>query len=208
MDCFCAIWDFVTLDGIIKTIELGLTAFGCYVAWRALSTWREQVIDTPKIELAREIMESFYNVVDIIKGIRRNLRFLNSEEIRKYFNQKDLTDIQCSCLEPVYEVQKNMDVFLRFEKLKNKAKVNYGNVLTEYFTDIIRIINDITDASEKLAYYVNKDKYEHIEELKRTIYQKENDEINQKLEQIIKEVEYNLKPLYASKIITWHKIKG
>jgi len=56
MDFICGIVVDITMEEIVKAIELGLTALGCYIAWRALSTWREQVIESPKIELAREII--------------------------------------------------------------------------------------------------------------------------------------------------------
>ena len=47
----------------------------------------KQVVEAPKIELARKIMESFYNVIDAIKYLRRNLRSQYHEKIRQYFNQ-------------------------------------------------------------------------------------------------------------------------
>lgn len=61
MEYICLGWndmiDFISIDGIIKVLELSLTFWGISIASRGLSTWREQVIETPKIELAREIME-------------------------------------------------------------------------------------------------------------------------------------------------------
>ncbi len=202
IDFMSFLWDLLTND-IMKTIEIGLTAYGCYIAWRALSTWREQVIEQPKIELAREIMESFYNVVDIIKGIRRNLRETYTDEIRKYFKNENLTDAQCICLEPYYEIQQNMDFFLQFEKLKNKAKVNYGNILDESFLDIIRIINEIKTSSMNL--YRDNDggehKYDEIERNKKIVYQSKGDEINKRLEKAIEIAENYLKPLYNAKCL-------
>lgn len=208
MDCFCAIWDFVTLAGIIKTIELGLTAFGCYVAWRALSTWREQIIDTPKIELAREIMESFYDMVDIIKSTRRNLISFSPDFIRKHYSNDTLTDNQTGYLYRLYLIDSNSEKINKFHYLKNKARTVFSEDLTQHFLEVIRIINRIDSAlREKASKEFDEDK-EYTKMLNETIFKQKNDEINQKLEQIIKEVEYNLKPLYASKIITWHKIKG
>ena len=110
INLFIFIWDILT-DNDMKGIELGLTTWGCYIAYRALSTWRDQIIETPKINLAREMMESFYTVVDIIKGIRRNFRETYTDEIRKYFKMENLTEAQCICLEPYYEIQQNMDIF-------------------------------------------------------------------------------------------------
>ena len=208
MDCFCAIWDFVTLAGIIKTIELGLTAFGCYVAWRALSTWREQIIDTPKIELAREIMESFYDMVDIIKSTRRNLISFSPDFIRKHYSNDTLTDNQTGYLYRLYLIDSNSEKINKFHYLKNKARTVFSEDLMQHFLEVIRIINRIDSAlREKASKEFDEDK-EYTKMLNETIFKQKNDEINQKLEQIIKEVEYNLKPLYASKIITWHKIKG
>ena len=208
MDCFCAIWDFVTLAGIIKTIELGLTAFGCYVAWRALSTWREQVIDTPKIELAREIMESFYDMADIIKSTRRNLISFSPDFIRKHYSNDTLTDNQTGYLYRLYLIDSNSEKINKFHYLKNKARTVFSEDLMQHFLEVIRIINRIDSAlREKASKEFDEDK-EYTKMLNETIFKQKNDEINQKLEQIIKEVEYNLKPLYASKIIKWHKIKG
>ena len=200
INLFIFIWDILT-DNDMKGIELGLTAWGCYIAWRALSTWREQVIETPKINLAREIMESFYTVVDIIKDIRRNFRETCTDEIRKYFKMENLTEAQCTYLEPYYEIQQNMDIFLQFQKLKNKAKVHYGNVLDESFHDIIRIINEIKTASRNL--YKDCDKgdnaYDTIQENRNIIYQSEDDDINKKLDKAIKTAESYLKHLYNAK---------
>lgn len=208
MDCLYAILDFVTLAGIVETIELFLTALGCYIAWRALSTWREQVIESPKIELAREIMESFYNMADIIKSTRRNLISFSPDFIRKYYSNASLTDNQCEYLYRLYLIDSNSEKINEFQHLKNKARTLFSEDLTQYFLDIIGVINRLNGALRENAAREFDDGREYPKMLDEMIYQQKNDEINHKLEQIIKEVEYNLKPLYASKIIKWHKIKG
>lgn len=200
VNLFIFIWDILTYKDM-KVVELVLTAVGCSIAYKALSTWREQVIETPKINLAREIMESFYTVVDIIKDIRRNFRETCTDEIRKYFKMENLTEAQCTCLEPYYEIQQNMDIFLQFQKLKNKAKVNYGNVLDESFHDIIDIINEIKTASRNLYKDCDKEynAYDIIQENRNIIYQSKDDDINKKLDKAIKTAEKHLKPLYNAK---------
>ena len=209
MEYICLGWndmiDFISIDGIIKVLELSLTFWGISIASRGLSTWREQVIETPKIELAREIMENFYNVVDTIKGIRRNLRTPYHEEIRKYIDKKDLNDIQCTFLEPLYEIQQNMELFTKFSQLKNKARVNFGNDIDDCFIDIIKIINEIKDASKELCYYYDKNRSEDerepdlIKKFRHIIYQRENDDINQILNCVIEKAEKHLKPLYCTR---------
>ncbi len=200
MDCICYIWDSLTIDGIIKIIELCIAIYGCYIATKGLNTWREQIIEQPKIELAREVMETFYNVVDIIKNIRRNFRESCTDEIRKYFKIENLTEAQCLCLEPYYEIQQNMDVFLQFEKLKNKARVNYGNILNESFLDIISIINEIKTASRNLYKDCEKElAYDEFRINQKIVYQSKDDEINNRLDKVIKTAENYLKPLYNAK---------
>lgn len=198
----------ITVDGIIKLVELGLAFWGCSIAARGLFTWREQVVEAPKIELARKIMESFYNVIDAIKYLRRNLRSQYHEKIRQYFNQKDLNDTQCGYLEPLYEIHQNRELFIEFEKLKNKAKVNFGNDLDDCFMGIIEIINKIEYASRELCSYYDKNcsnderDRDLIKKYRQTIYQRENDKINQILNHTVEKVEKYLKPLYCNKILT------
>ena len=208
MDFICGIVVDITMEEIVKAIELGLTALGCYIAWRALSTWREQVIESPKIELAREIMESFYNMGDIIKGVRCNFISYSPDFIRKHYSNDTLTDNQTGYLYRLYLIDSNSEKINKFHYLKNKARTVFSEDLMQHFLEVIRIINRIDSAlREKASKEFDEDK-EYTKMLNETIFKQKNDEINQKLEQIIKEVEYNLKPLYASKIIKWHKIKG
>ena len=114
----------ITFEDIVKAIELILLLVGCIIAGMGLKTWRQQVIEQPKIELAREIVESFYDIIDLIKYIRRNFRKPSgSQYIRDYFKFPDATDYQCSQLETIYELEKNINRIDRFQDLKNKANV-------------------------------------------------------------------------------------
>ena len=77
----------------MKVIELGLAAMGCYIAYRALSTWREQVIETPKINLAREIMESFYDMQDLMYLARSNMISFSPDMVREFYGKKIILNI-------------------------------------------------------------------------------------------------------------------
>ncbi len=72
-------------DGIIKIFELGLTFWGCLIAYKGLKTWCEQVIEAPKIELAREIIEQFYKMRDLVKRVRFLEVVCYPESIKKYY---------------------------------------------------------------------------------------------------------------------------
>lgn len=218
MDNIYHIWNtllnLITVDGIVKFVELGLAFWGCSIAARGLFTWREQLVEAPKIELARKIMENFYNIIDTIKYLRRNLRSSYHEKIRQYFNQEDLNDVQCKYLEPLYEIRQNRKLFIEFEKLKNKAKVNFGNDLDDCFVGIIEIINEIEYASRELCSYYDKDRSDDekepdlLQEYRHIIYQRENDNINQVLNHTIEKAEKYLRPLYSNKILSPSKLTG
>lgn len=211
MDCFCAIWDFVTLAGIIKTIELGLTAFGCYVAWRALSTWREQVMESPKIELAREIVEQFYNMKDLISRARNPFISFSPDEVRKFYEMDNLTEYQTGLAYRLMILDKSVDQIQAFQKLRNKAKVLYSKEIENCFFEVNKIINLFQQACKAMMEETSikgLDKDVRKDFFDRVYNQGDGDTTDVKIQNIIDEVEYNLKPLYASKIITWHKIKG
>ncbi len=206
--------DKITLDNILKAIELILVFWGCTIAWRGLKTWREQVIEEPKINLAREIVESFYNMRDLIKRIRYPLVEYNPTEIKKFFNNDWWNEHQCYYFYHIMLIKKSMDQIIYFQNLKNKAKVFYSSDIEACFVEIIRIINEIQDACQTLGSEYGKEKDERsysrkdIKELETIISIKAiDDPINPKLEQIITEVEYNLKPLYENKKMKWKKIK-
>ncbi len=191
----------ITFEGIVKTIELILLLAGCIIAGMGLKTWRQQVIEQPKIELAREIVESFYDIIDLIKYIRRNFRKPGgSQYIRDYFKFPDATDYQCSQLETIYELEKNINRIDRFQDLKNKANVIFDKSLEKHFLGIIKIINRI-DYNTRILYQTKEEKRDKLSrELKKyNIEQSEDDEVNLQMQNILAEVEKTLKPFYQEK---------
>lgn len=207
MCLFDLICDFVTIDDFIKAAEICLAIWGCLIAKEGLSTWKNQVIETPKIELAREIMESFYNVTDLIKDVRRNMRSIDIDKLQEYFSKTKLNEIQCRFLEHLYEINQSSELLINFQKLKNKAKVNFEDNLDDDFVKIIRIINEIKEASSELCHYYRDEKeaeklyHTEIENYKKTLYQRDNDKINNTLKLIIEDVEKKLKPIYGCRLI-------
>lgn len=212
VELFGAIWSILT-DNNMKVIELGLTACGCYIAYKALSTWREQVIEQPKIELAREVVESFYNMQNLIRRARSSFVRFNQTEIEEYFKQSNLNHYQASCLYIVYQFEKNEDEILKFQKLKSKAKVFYSVEIENSFNFIIQTINHIQTSCIELSKDAGKNDWEKhlsnetIQKYEAVIWNQGNDDsINIQIEKIIKEVEYNLKPIYETKAIKWKKL--
>lgn len=211
---FMFIWNILT-DNDMKVIELGLTAWGCYIAYKALSTWRQQVIEQPKIELAREIVEQFYNMQDLIKRARDPLLTIDIENIKKHCQLPDDVDsYRCLYLTPYCQIQIDFEIVIKFQNLKNKTKIFFNNNLQQCFNDMIDIVYQIRNNSRILYSLSNKnclmtmakDVKEKLNEIKEQNTEYKDDEINQKISQILNEVEYNLKPIYETKAIKWKKL--
>ena len=212
--CLCSlIFDFVTVDGIVKTIELGLATWGCYIAYRGLETWREQILEAPKIELAREIVEQFYNMKDLIARARSPFISYSPDEVRKYYEKNDLTEFQTGLGYRLMILDTSIEQIQTFQRLRNKAKVYYSKEIENCFFEVNRIINHFKNAclslmredpNQSLTEIYGKDL---IKEFNDKIYEHgDDDAINTKLQEVINEVEYNLKPIYESKSIEWKKI--
>lgn len=212
--CLCTlICDFVTIEGVIKTAELGLATWGCYIAYRGLKTWREQIIEAPKIELAREIVEQFYNMKDLIERARCPFISYSPDEVRKFYGMDNLTDYQAGLAYRLMVLDTSIEQIQAFQRLRNKAKVYYSKEIENCFFEVNRIINQFKHAcisimkekpNQSLAEIYGKDL---IREFNDRIYEQgDNDATNIKFQEIINEVEYNLKPIYKSKSIKWKKI--
>ena len=204
---------FVESGGISTSIGFVLTFWGCYIALRGLNTWRQQVIEQPKIELARDIVESFHNIKDLIQSARRSYLSYSPDEVKKYYENNELTKDQCGVLYRLMILDRGIDQIQTFQRLRNKAKVLYSKDVESCFLEINQIINLFQSACLDISnmYKNHCDDYLTKEDKKRLFarihYQGEEDETNSTLQKIIKEVEYNLKPFYKSKTIKWKKLK-
>lgn len=207
--------NYMRMDGIVKTIELCLAFWACWIAWRGLKTWREQVIETPKINLAREIMEAFYNMRDLIKRVRVSFISYDPKEVREFFYCNDWTDGQCGFLYRAVLLDRASEQIYAFQKLRNKAKVYYSPEIEKCFLNINQIINNFQRACVEYAKDYEKDDREKVydkETLKKFLKimhsSEKDDPINPQIEKILKEVEYNLTPLYETKMFKWKSLKS
>lgn len=215
MDCIVScLTDFhITLEGIAKTIELALAFWGCYIAAKGLKTWRDQVIEEPKIKLAREIVEQFYNMKDLISRARSPFISFSPDEVRKYYEKSDLSEFQTGLGYRLMVLDTSIEQIQTFQRLRNKAKVYYSKEIENCFFEVNRIINHFKNAclslmredpNQSLTEIYGKDL---IKEFNDKIYEHgDDDAINTKLQEVINEVEYNLKPIYETKTIKWKKL--
>lgn len=196
------LWENVTND-FMKTIETILTAYGCYLAYKALDTWRHQVIEQPKIEFAREALEHFYRIVDLITKTRRNFIMYNKEEIKAYYDNDKLTQRQCACLARYKILDENKEHILNFQSLKYKTKVMYEGLISDELNKMDGIITQIMDAYENYISDIGKPEnkriynIEQLHQMEQLMYwQNEKDKINLFMNELKESVEKKLKPFY------------
>jgi hypothetical protein len=203
----------ITIDGITKTIELGLAFWGCFIAAKGLKTWREQIIEQPKIELAREIVEQFYNIKDLIARARSPLISFSPDEVRKFYEMDNLTEYQTELAYRLMTLDKSIDQIQSFQQLRNKSKVFYSKEIENCFFEVNKILNlfkyacksmmKATPTKSLIEIYGEKLQKEFFE---RVYEQVDNDATNLKLQNVIEEIEYNLKPIYEARTVKWKKI--
>ena len=204
----------VTFEDITKIIELILLLVGCIIAVMGLKTWREQVIEQPKIELAREIVEQFYNMKDLIARARCPFISFSPDEVRKYYERKDLSDYQAGLAYRLMVLDTSIEQIQTFQRLRNKAKVYYSKEIENCFFAVNQIINLFQYACismmEETPSQSATEKYgkDLMQKFYNRIYEQDDDVTNVKLQEIISEVEYNLKPIYETKTIKWKKLKS
>lgn len=212
MDFVCDIQN-ITLDGIAKAIELIVMIAGCIIAGMGLSTWRKQLVETPKISLAREIVEQFYNMKDLISRARTSLISYSPDEVREFYEMDNLTEYQTGLAYRLMILDKSIDQIQSFQRLRNKAKVLYSKEIENCFFEVNRILNLFKQACRAMMEETSRKSLTEIygEKLQKVFFERvyeqgDDDATNLKLQNIIDEVEYNLKPIYEAQTVKWKKL--
>lgn len=203
LSLFNLIWSFLT-DNNMKVIELGLTAWGCYIALRGLNTWRQQVINQPKIELAREVMEMFYQIHDIICKARVNMLFYSRQEMQEYYDAH-LTKEQYSCLARYKIIDEQSDLISKFKSLRYKIKIYFNGRIDKDFNYICYIIDNLKESYAEYYDELKLSKEERTERKNTTHYRQreelmfwhEGDELYPQLNALLKRVEKELTKFYC-----------
>lgn len=168
-----------------------------------INAWRREFIGKRKIELAEKVLSLFYEARDAIKYMR-NI-FGNSEESKTRKRSEFESNGQSRLLDQAYVVferyQKNEKVFAELNSLKYRVMTVFGAEYVKPFNDLNFIIRDIFTAANLMGIYSNdlditygKRKSELLEKIKenekiRWYMFDENDDIENRLNNIISEVE-------------------
>lgn len=202
------------ISEITNIVTATATVFMAWVAWVALSTWRKELIGKNKIELARQIMTSAYNIQDAIMYARTN-RFngeeikevedkLNSEKVR-YPEQISIHPDRFQFMIPHNRLAENQEKIDEFTHLMNKACLYWDKEIFSLFCLLRVCITEIREAAKDL-YYNNALK--KSSDLMSIIYSSGSDDaITKRVNDIVEEFRINLEPIYKDHKTPWKKLK-
>jgi len=202
---------FLKLSAIIEEMNLGIidlaeslaVIVAVLVAIWGINTWRRE----KKYELAEEVLASFYEAKEKISIIRMPISFGIEAESRKR-DSRESPD-QAKVLDRAYATIKryndNLEFFSKLFARRYRFRIRFGQDKEKPFNDLSKLIADILRAVRMLGHLWNRQTQTHlpmkegeaekliedIEKYEAIIweYMKKPDPINEKVEEIISEIE-------------------
>ncbi len=212
----CTVERIITNEiNVVDIIQCFISAATLWIAFKALSTWKKELIGKSKINLAMEIVEKVYSVEDLISSIRSPITTATEydliiKDIQKEYDRDKQPTIyrdKLYYLAPAYRIVKAWDKIQDFMSLKNKASLYWDRDIMLLFERILHLIGKVRIASKML--YNDTLKQDLIIELEGKIWENytTDDEIKKEMRSIVEEFVINLEPIYAQQKIKWVKKK-
>ena len=202
---------FLRLSAIIEEMNLGIIELAeslavivaALVAIWGINTWRRE----KKYELAEDVLASFYEAKDKISIIRMPISF--EEETKNRERDSSESPDQAKTLDRAYATIKryndNLEFFSKLFARRYRFRIRFGQDKEKPFYDLSKLIAEILTAIRMLGYLWNRQTQTHlrmkegeaekliedIEKYEAIIweYMKEPDPINERVEEIISEIE-------------------
>lgn len=182
------------------------------IAGMALYAWKREFIGKKKIELAAEIMRAVYDIQDMYIGARLQMiakteideayQWINSQK-EMYPSKVDIYPERLKYLVPHQRLLKQQSVIDNFRKLQNQAYMYWGKEIMVAFLKLTDYNWKIMRASLDLYYGQDTPEYKPLYDL--ICCEKENDQVNTDINNIVEAFRRNLEPLYIDKQSKWHK---
>lgn len=192
----------------LATISMAVVA-GC-----ALHTWRKEFIGKRKIELACQIMKSVYDVQDAILYARiGRISELDIKEVEKWVNSEKLRDPEHMGVfpdryfawVPHRRLAERQDKIENLQNVMNDACLYWGLELMQLICELSGYTLKIRTAAKDLYY---NDTHQDPNMLQNILFSNaSNDNINKRVNEIVKEIQVNLEPIYKDQQVEWKKLK-
>ncbi|MBU4184744.1 MAG: hypothetical protein KKI12_05245 [Proteobacteria bacterium] len=192
----------------------------CWAIISGIGAWKREFIGKRRIELAEEVLASFFEIKDSIAFIR-NPFATNEEGKSRKKGEYELSD-ETELLNRGYIVyeryEKKKDVLIKFNTLKYKVMAAFGPDTEKIFIDCNKTLNSIFISARMLATYYWKrqgrvpmdgDQFQkHLDEMQKHegIFwdmMNETDEIRNKLELIQEQLDKSTKSCFEEPMKTY-----
>ncbi len=185
----------------------------CWAIISGVGTWKREFIGKRKIELAEEVLATFFEVKDAIAFIRNP--FSNTQEGTSRKRGKNERPKESELLDRGYIVferyEQKKEAFVKFNTLKYRFMASFGPETEIIFTDYNQILNSIFVSARMLATHywqrqgrvqMNEEEFQrHLNEMHRhegvfwdSI--QDEDEIRNKLQAIQEQLDLVTKPCF------------
>ncbi|HIU52713.1 MAG TPA: hypothetical protein IAD20_01375 [Candidatus Scatocola faecipullorum] len=183
------------------------------VAALALKTWRKEFIGKKKIELSCEIMKTVYEVQDAIiyarvgriseLDIKNVEQWVESEKIRDPEHMGVYPDRFFAWV-PHRRLAENQDKLDKLNNFMDDACLYWGIDLMKLIYELNHITLKIRSSAKDLYY---NDTCQDPAVLQNILFSNNpNDEITQKVHDIVEEIKLNLEPIYKDQQSKWVKL--
>ena len=196
--------------------QLIVSIITLFLAYKALSTWKKELVGKKKINLAMDIVEKVCTVEDCLSEIRSPATTAADydsiiQELEKGYDKGEQPKIhkeKLYYLAPAYRIIKNWEKIQDFISLKNKARLYWDMDIIKLFERVLHLIAEVRVASTML--YNDALKQDLILELEYKIWENyaEKDTIKEEMRNIVDEFIINLEPIYAQQKEKWKQING
>ncbi|GAB0111866.1 hypothetical protein PA7559_31360 [Pseudoalteromonas distincta] len=192
----------------------------CWAIISGVGAWKREFIGKRRIELAEEVLASFFEIKDVIATIRNP--FSSGDEGKSRKKGEHETKDESELLDRGYIVferyESRKEAFVRFNTLQYKFMATFGPETEDIFIDCNRILNSIFVSARQLAthywqrqgrvqmegdeFQKHLDKMHHHEGI---FWDRmdEEDEIRQKLQAVQDKLDTVTKPCFEEPMKTY-----
>lgn len=196
LECLSLIKDWSTLF---------IAAFGVWVAWQGLRTWRRQLKGTSQFDVAKRLMLKVYQIRQDISHCRspyREIPIITHYEDGKPI-PKSRQDFYSSSKEMKGRFEYIIKTFNEIEFLLFEAEVILDKEIREIFKPISEVCHLLRCSIEEYIEEFNpendtwrhdKEERNRYRELRQIIFSRKNDDIEKKVNASVSEIEKFIKP--------------
>ena len=153
----------------IKNISLIIAS---WAAIYGITSWRREFVGRRRIELAEEVLVSFYEARDVIRIIRNPFGFGGEGSSREPGENESPEEkkIYDKAYVVIERYKKHQELFNKIRSMRYRFVAQFGMDSSSPFDSLNKVVNDIFLASEILSEYWNQQGRERKSESQRQEY--------------------------------------